>query len=62
MSIDSVFVIVSIILGLSFIGRLAGVREGTILAALFVGTIANYFHKNITFVDKLLPVKKQLNT
>ncbi|HHX31436.1 MAG TPA: cytidylate kinase family protein [Bacteroidales bacterium] len=57
-SIDSVFVIVSIILGLSFIGRLAGVREGTILAALFVGTIANYFHKNITFVDKLLPVKK----
>ena len=57
-SIDSIFVVVSIILGLGFIGRLAGVREGTILAALFVGTIANYFHKNITFVDKLLPAKK----
>ncbi len=57
-SLDSSFVIVSIVLGLTFSGRLEGVREGTVMAALFVGTIANLFHKNITFIDRLLPAKR----
>lgn len=57
-SIDTSFVILSVILLFTFHGKLEGLREGTIIAALFVGTIANFYQKRIVFFDKLLKPKK----
>ena len=53
-AIDSTFVIVAVILAFTFHGKLEGVREGTIIAALFVGTITNFYKRNITLLDKFL--------
>ena len=57
-SIDTSFVILSVILLFTFHGKLEGLREGTIIAALFVGTIANLYQKRIVFLDRLLQSKK----
>ena len=52
-TIDSTVVVIAVVLVLVFHGRLEGVREGTIIAALFVGVIVQLYQKNIHFIDKL---------
>ena len=56
--IDSVFVAIAITLALVFHGKVEGIREGTVMAALFVGTFVSFYQKKITFIDKYIePVK-----
>lgn len=59
-TIDTSFVIIAVVLAFTFHGKLEGVREGTILAALFVGTIASFYEKRVTIFDKLLQTKKDI--
>jgi len=42
---DSASVLLSVLLALVFLGRIAGVREGTIMAALITGTLARWWGK-----------------
>lgn len=57
-TIDSIFVVMAVVCGLLFLGSVEGVREGTVMAALFVGTFAAFYQKRILFIDKYLkPVK-----
>ncbi|MDD2931773.1 MAG: cytidylate kinase-like family protein, partial [Fermentimonas sp.] len=51
---------IAVVLAFTFHGKLEGVREGTILAALFVGTIASFYEKRVTIFDKLLQTKKDI--
>lgn len=46
-ALDSMIVITSVILSLVFLGRIAGVREGTVLSALLVGTLTVPFRKKL---------------
>ncbi|MGI6073844.1 MAG: DUF6198 family protein [Fermentimonas sp.] len=50
---DISVVLIAIILAFVFTGGLAGVREGTIIAAIFVGVIVRFFQKNIRWFDYL---------
>lgn len=59
-AIDTSFVVISVILAFTFYGKLEGIREGTIFAALFVGTIANIYQKRILFLDKILKPEKAI--
>lgn len=52
--VDSTLVIIGIISSLIMLHELKGIREGTIAAALLVGTIAKIFSKRLKFVDALL--------
>ncbi|MDD4777285.1 MAG: cytidylate kinase family protein [Fermentimonas sp.] len=56
--IDTTFVVLAVVLAFVFHGKLEGVREGTIMAALFVGAITNFYQKKIVFFDKILHPKK----
>lgn len=57
-AIDSTFVVMAIVFGIVFLGNVQGVREGTVMAALFVGTFTAFYQKRILFIDKYLkPVK-----
>ena len=51
---DSSMTIVAGILSVIFFGKLNGVREGTIIAALLVGFIARFFGKQLDFVKLYL--------
>ena len=42
---DVTLVCISIVTGLVFLGRLEGVREGTVAAAICVGLLAKWFNK-----------------
>lgn len=53
-SIDSILVAVALFSALIFRGRLDGIREGTVIAALFVGAAVQWYRKKFTFVDRLL--------
>ena len=48
---DVFYIIISVIICITFIGRLEGVREGSIIAAVVVGNIIkiyNYIYRKIT--------------
>ncbi len=47
---DSSMTVIAGVLSIVFFGKLNGVREGTIIAALLVGFIARLFGKNLEFV------------
>ena len=47
---DSTMTVVAGVLSVIFFGRLNGVREGTIIAALLVGFIARLFGKHLEFI------------
>ena len=51
---DSSMTIIAGILSFVFSGRLNGVREGTVIAALLVGFIARLFGKHLKFIKPLL--------
>ncbi len=51
---DLSMTIVAGVIGLVILHKLAGVREGTIIAALLVGMIARFLKKKLGFVENLL--------
>ena len=51
---DSGMVIGGTISSLLLLNQLQGVREGTIAAALLVGSLAKFYSKKITFIDTLI--------
>ncbi len=59
-AIDSTIVATAVICVLLFHGRLEGVREGTVIAAIFVGAIVQLYRKRISFVDRLLATSKSM--
>ena len=42
---DVLYILISLVLGLGFIGRLEGVREGSIIAAVLIGSIIKMYNK-----------------
>jgi uncharacterized membrane protein YczE len=44
MIFDTTVVVISVAVGLIFAGRILGVREGTVLSALFVGKLVGVFN------------------
>lgn len=49
---DVTLVCISIVTGLVFLGRLEGVREGTVAAAICVGLLAKWFNKPLAKFEK----------
>jgi len=52
--LDSTLVVIGIVSSFVFIHNLQGIREGTIAAALLVGTMAKFYGKKLGFIDRLL--------
>jgi uncharacterized membrane protein YczE/cytidylate kinase len=52
--VDSMLVIIGIISSFIMLHSLQGIREGTVVAALLVGTIARFYSKKLKFIDTLL--------
>jgi len=57
--VDASLVIIGIVSSFVLLHRLEGIREGTIAAALLVGTIARFYSKNFKFVDPLVSIEKK---
>lgn len=52
--VDCSFVVIAVLLSFVFLHELAGVREGTLAAAVFVGLIAKQFNRfMVPFADRL---------
>jgi len=51
---DTTLTIGACIVSLILFNNIAGIREGTIVAALIVGLIAKFFSKNLGFIDNIL--------
>ena len=60
--VDASLVIIGVVSSFILLHRLEGIREGTIAAALLVGTIARFYSRKMKFVDALLGVKKEKET
>lgn len=56
--VDSSLVAIGVISSFMLLHSLQGIREGTILGALLVGTIVRFFNRNLPFVDAMLTGKK----
>ena len=56
---DSSMTIIAGVLSFAFWGKLNGVREGTIIAALLVGFIARLFGKHLGFIKEYLFPEEQ---
>jgi uncharacterized membrane protein YczE len=61
---DCTLVVIGIISSLVLLHSLHGIREGTIVAALLVGTTVRFYSKKLKFVDALLGdnVKREVST
>lgn len=55
---DSSMTIIAALIGLVLYHRLAGVREGTIIAAILVGMIARFLKRKIGFLEAVLIMDK----
>jgi uncharacterized membrane protein YczE len=51
---DTSMAIIAGVIGLVLFHKLAGVREGTIIAALLVGMIARFLKRKLIFVEDFL--------
>jgi uncharacterized membrane protein YczE/cytidylate kinase len=51
---DVTLTICACIISMIMFNRIAGVREGTVIAALIVGLIAKFFNKHLAFIDNIL--------
>lgn len=51
---DTTLTIGACIISLVMFGKIAGVREGTVIAAFIVGLIAKFFNRHLACLDKLL--------
>ncbi len=58
-SVDASLVIIGVASSFILLHRLEGIREGTIAAALLVGTIARFYNKNFKFIDSLVGIDKK---
>ena len=56
--VDTTLVIIGVASSFILLHRLAGIREGTIAAALLVGSIARFYNKNFKFIDSLVSIEK----
>jgi len=54
MAFDSSMTVIAAVIGLVIFHKIAGVREGTVIAALLVGMIARYLKRKLGFVEDLL--------
>lgn len=57
--VDSSLTILTIVLSLATLGHIAGVREGTIIAALLVGYFVSLLERYDTVVDRLLAMEDE---
>ena len=57
--VDASLVIIGVASSFILLHRLEGIREGTIAAALLVGTIARFYNKNFKFIDSLVCIDKK---
>jgi len=57
--VDASLVIIGVASSFILLHRLEGIREGTIAAALLVGTIARFYNKNFRFIDSLVCIDKK---
>ena len=57
--VDASLVIIGVASSFILLHRLEGIREGTIAAALLVGTIARFYNKNFKFIDSLVYIDKK---
>lgn len=55
---DSSMVIIGIISSVILLNSLQGIREGTIIAAFFVGYIVKFFNSHLSFLEKLLRLEE----
>jgi uncharacterized membrane protein YczE len=55
-SSDCVLVAISLIVGIIYLHKVVGVREGTVLAAILVGWFIKMFDKHFRFVDQFLKI------
>lgn len=60
-SFDITLVLTACIVSLILFRRIAGVREGTIIAALIVGLIARFFNRKLGFINNMLIVGDQFS-
>ncbi len=58
-SMDSLMVIIGVISSFAFLNQLAGIREGSIIAALSIGALIKFFSINLPFIEKWLEVEVQ---
>lgn len=56
--LDSTLVVVSIISTFLLLGKLFGIREGTLAAALLVGFIVQFYQKNLTFINRIVDQRR----
>jgi uncharacterized membrane protein YczE len=56
---DLSMVISAILVSLVLLGRIDGLREGTVISALIVGSIARFFIAKFSFLEKLYPAKRE---
>lgn len=54
---DTSLVVISIVISLTGLGRIAGLREGTVIAALIVGSISRFFINRLCFIHTFLQDK-----
>ncbi|MCM1179640.1 MAG: hypothetical protein NC347_05235 [Clostridium sp.] len=49
---DVMYILVSVVIGVCFLGELKGVREGSIISAILIGNIIKLYHKIWKAVSK----------
>ena len=52
--VDVSMVICAVVISLAAVHKIQGVREGTVIAALLVGTVARFFMKHLAFLPGIL--------
>ncbi len=53
---DTTMIVIAALIGIACLGTLGGVREGTVISAVLVGTIARFYMKKLApLTDRLLP-------
>lgn len=53
-AVDTTLTLLAVLLAFTFLGRLVGVREGTVLSAMLVGSITGVLQRHAGFIDRLL--------
>jgi len=53
---DSTMTIIAVIIGFFMFGSIAGVGEGTFIAAILVGMIARFLKKKLNFIELITPL------
>jgi uncharacterized membrane protein YczE len=54
---DTSLVVISILISIAFLGKIEGLREGTLIAALIVGSISRFFINKLRFLQEIFKGK-----